>query len=147
MQPRAIFAIASALALAACAHQPAVAPGLEGTQWQLVSVTGRDLGIPEKPPIELRFQDSRVNFHACNALSGRYSQQGNHIVVAKGFVGTRMACEAPIMAIDSAAAELFRKGVKFTRYDHTLVLESGDERWAFKRQADLAPSTVERPGS
>ena len=78
MQSRTLFAAALAGSLAGCAFQAPVAyPGLEGTQWQLVSVTGRTLTLPETPPIELRFQDSRVNFHGCNALSGRYSEKAS----------------------------------------------------------------------
>ncbi len=134
MQSRTLFAAALAGSLAGCAFQAPVAyPGLEGTQWQLVSVTGRTLTLPETPPIELRFQDSRVNFHGCNALSGRYSQEHNRIVVAKGFVGTKMMCPPELMAIDSAASELFQRGVRFTLYDTTLVLEGENERWAFSR--------------
>ncbi len=134
MQSRAIFAAALVFSLAGCAFKTPVAyPGLEGTHWQLVSISNQALTIPESPPIELRFQDSRVNFHGCNALSGRYSQEGNRIVVAKGFVGTKMMCEADIMKIDAKAGELFQKGVRFTLYDTTLVLESDNERWAFKR--------------
>jgi heat shock protein HslJ len=134
MQSRSLFAAALAVSLAGCAFQAPVAyPGLEGTHWQLVSVTGRTLTLPEAPPIELRFQDSRVNFHGCNALSGRYSQEHDHIIVAKGFVGTKMMCPAELMAVDQAASELFEQGVRFTLYDTTLVLEGGNERWAFTR--------------
>lgn len=134
MQSRAIFAAALVLSLAGCALQTPVAyPGLEGTHWQLVSVSGHALKIPESPPVELRFQDSRVNFHGCNALSGRYSQEGTRIIVAKGFVSTKMMCNAEMMEIDAAASELFHKGTRFTLYGKTLVLESDSERWAFKR--------------
>lgn len=134
MQSRILFAVALAVSLAGCAFQAPVAyPGLEGTHWQLVSVTGRTLTLPDAPPIELRFQDSRVNFHGCNALSGRYSQEHNHIIVAKGFVGTKMMCPTELMAVDRAASELFERGVRFTLYDTTLVLEGGNERWAFTR--------------
>ena len=145
MQSRILFAAALAVSLAGCALQAPVAyPGLEGTHWQLVSVTGRTLDLPETPPIELRFQDSRVNFHGCNALSGRYSQEHNHIIVSKGFVGTKMMCQAELMAVDRAASELFERGVRFTLYDTTLVLEGGNERWAFtqKESPSHGPDTV-----
>jgi|GEM_PF-3483098 len=143
MQSRILFAAALAVSLAGCAFQaPATYPGLEGTQWQLVSVTGRTLTLPDTPPIELRFQDSRVNFHGCNALSGRYSQEHNHIIVTKGFVGTKMMCEPELMAVDRAASELFKRGVRFTLYDTTLVLEGGNERWAFTRmEGQHSPDT------
>ena len=134
MQLRAIFAAVFVSSLAGCALQMPVAhPGLEGTHWQLMSVSGHALNIPDSPPIELRFQDSRVNFHGCNALSGRYSQEGNQIVVPKEFVSTKMMCHADVMQIDKAASELFHKGAKVTLYSRTLVLESDRERWSFKR--------------
>ena len=135
MQSRAILATAVCLFVTACAtQQSAETPGLEGTLWQLESVSGRSLAIPEKPPVELRFLDSRVNFHACNAQSGRYTQEGTLIRVAKGFVGTRMSCEGSLMAIDSAAALLFEKGVNFKLSGDTLTLEGNGERWRFERR-------------
>lgn len=143
MQSRILLAAAASVFFAGCAFQTPVAyPGLEGTHWQLVSVTGRTLTVPEKPPVELRFQDSRVNFHGCNALSGRYSQEHSRIIVAKGFVGTKMMCPSELMAIDSAASELFQRGVRFTLFDTTLVLEGENERWAFTR---LQPDQPDQP--
>lgn len=148
MQSRIFFAAALAVSFAGCALQAPVAyPGLEGTHWQLVSVTGRALTVTETPPIELRFQDSRVNFHGCNALSGRYSQENNHIIVSKGFVGTKMMCAAELMAVDRAASELFERGVRFTLYDTTLVLEGGSERWAFTRKEDPVQAEDTTSGS
>lgn len=143
MRVLAIFVAALPLLLAACALRTPVAfPGLEGTHWHLVSVSGKSLAIPKNPPVQLRFIDSRVNFHACNPMSGRYSQEGNHIVVTKGFVGTKMMCEPELMKIDTAAAELFRKGVRFTLFDGTLVLQSDNERWAFARdESATVPAT------
>lgn len=137
MQSRAIFATAACLFMTACAtQQSGNTPGLEGTLWQLKSVSGRSLTVPDKPSIELRFLDSRVNFHACNAQSGRYTQEGTRIRVAKGFVGTRMSCEGNLMAIDSAAALLFEKGVDFSLNGDTLTLEGNGERWRFEQRTE-----------
>ncbi|GAA5234927.1 META domain-containing protein [Verticiella sediminum] len=135
MQSRAIFATAVCLFVTACAGpQGADAPGLEGTRWQLKSVSGRTLTIPEKPPIELSFMDSRVNFHGCNAQSGRYTQEGTSLRVAKGFVGTRMSCEGALMAIDDAAAALFEKGVTFKLQADGLTVQGNGETWRFERR-------------
>ncbi len=148
MQCRAIFAsVLAAVGLAGCALQPPVeAPGLDGTRWQLVSVSGRTLQVPDAPPVELRFLESRVNVHGCNALSGRYVQEGTRLTVPKGFVGTRMACDAPLQAVDTAAVELFEKGVEFTKEDETLVIQGSGERWTFRRHGSMPSLRIEQAG-
>jgi|SRR5690606_30032037 len=133
--PLTLSSIVAACVITGCALAPAEksSPALEGTNWQLVSVAGPQLDIPAEPPIELRFMDSRVNFHGCNALSGRYTQEGRHIVVAKGFVGTRMKCNDELMAIDAAATKLLEQGVDIRVDDNGLVLQAQGQTWRFKR--------------
>lgn len=144
MHVRTVFALALSGLLAACAFAPDATPGLERTQWQLVSVAGRDLPVPEQKPIILAFYDSRVYFHACNALSGRYTQVRNQIAVPKGFIGTRMACDQALMTLDAAATDILQSGVDFSINDDTLVLRAGDQRWSFERRPALlqAPATT-----
>lgn len=144
MQPRAAFSAALFFALTACAfNTPTSYPGLEGTRWQLVSVSGRTLTVPEGQPIKLGFQDSRVIFHGCNGLSGRYSQEGTRITVSKGFISTKMRCADELMEIDNGIREIFHQGVRFTLYDTTLVLETDTERWAFKSRTETAAPPTE----
>lgn len=144
MQFRTVLAIAASGLLAACALSPDVTPGLEGTRWQLVSVSGPDLPLPEHKPIAIGFYDSRVYFQACNALSGRYTQVRNQIAVPKGFIGTRMACEKSMMTVDAAATEMLQRGVNFSLKGDTLVLQSDGQRWSFERLPDVqqAPATT-----
>lgn len=148
MQCRAIFASVMAAGMVGCAlQQPTQAPGLDGTRWQLVSVSGRTLQLPPSPPVELRFLESRVNVHGCNALSGRYVQEGMRLSVPKGFVGTRMACEASLQAVDTAATQLFEKGVEFRKEGDTLVIQGQGERWTFRRHGSMPPSLrIEQAG-
>ncbi|MBU4609008.1 META domain-containing protein [Achromobacter sp. GG226] len=148
MQCRAIFASVLAAGLVGCALQPpAQAPGLDGTRWQLVSVSGRTLAVPQSPPVELRFLESRVNVHGCNALSGRYVQEGTRLTVPKGFVGTRMACEEGLLAVDNAATRLFEKGVEFRKEGDTLVIRGQGERWTFRRHGSMPSSfRIEQAG-
>src|SRR5690606_17288522 len=63
-----VLALAAATLVTGCALTQGEPPSLEGTRWQLVSVSGRDLPVPEQKPVALGFHDSRVYFHACNAL-------------------------------------------------------------------------------
>jgi len=135
MQRPALIAVLAASLMTACSSIPGPEgyPSLESSHWQLVSVSGRTLDIPASPSIELRFLDSRVHFHGCNALSGRYSQEGNRLLVAKGFVGTRMSCNEELMAIDTAATTLFEKGAQYQLQGDRLTLQHDAERWTFRR--------------
>lgn len=123
--------------LAACATVPGTqhTPSLEATQWHLVSIAGRSLAIPKTPTIDLRFLEGRVHFHGCNALSGRYIQEGSRLQVPKGFVGTRMSCNDELMALDSAATHLLQQGVTTQLGEARLVLQGEAERWTFERAA------------
>ncbi len=124
-----------------CAMIPAgqPSPGLESTHWRLVSVSGQSLEIPNEPPIELRFLDGRINFHGCNALSGRYIQEGNRISVPKGFVGTRMACNEELMVIDDAATQLLEQGATFRLDGNRLILDGRGQTWRFDRDGLTQP--------
>lgn len=144
MHVRTALAFAATGLLAACALAPDVTPGLEGTRWQLVAISGPDLPLPEQKPVAIGFYDSRVYFHACNALSGRYTQVRNQIAVPKGFIGTRMACDEPLMTLDAAATAMLQHGVSFVIRGETLVLQADDQRWSFERLPDVpqAPATT-----
>lgn len=147
MRFRALIFTAAAAALAGCAvNQPQDAPGLEGTRWQLVTISGSTLEVPREPVVELRFHDSRVNFHACNGISGRYVQEGTHVAVPRGFVGTRMSCDAPLLALDDAASALFEAGVDFRKEEETLTLQGSGQRWQFRRYGDMPANMAEQPG-
>ncbi|MCK9512452.1 MAG: META domain-containing protein [Pigmentiphaga sp.] len=135
MQRPALLAVLAASLMTACSSLPGSEgyPSLESSHWQLTSVSGRTLELPASPSIELRFLDSRVHFHGCNALSGRYTQDGNTLQVPKGFVGTRMSCNDELMAIDAAATALFETGVKYQLQGDRLTLQHDTERWTFQR--------------
>lgn len=143
MRLPAILAITAVISTG-CALTQDEPPGLEGTRWQLTSVSGRTLTLPDQETVALGFHDSRVYFRACNALSGRYTQVRNHIAVPKGFIGTRMACEKNILMIDAAATELFQRGVTVHVSGDSLTLEGGSEKWSFRRLPgiQLEPTTT-----
>ena len=100
---------------------------LEDHRWTLISATGPgsqriDSLFPSADrPFVLGFADARLNVEGgCNRLGGGYQLSAEGVLSAGQLAATMMACEAPLMAADTALAGLMAAPLE-------LVLVQGPE--------------------
>lgn len=89
----------------------ASAPTLQGTDWKLVELDGQPTAAAPTPQREVRLTlaaDGRraSGFSGCNRFAGSYEQDGAALRFAQ-LAGTRMACVAPAMELESRVLKMF----------------------------------------
>jgi heat shock protein HslJ len=124
-----LIALVLAAALAACGgERPGASPGLDGTEWVLISLNGTSL--VEGTNITLTFAEGRVNgFAGCNTYNAAYTSDGSTFT-SETPAATEMACSAPAGVMEQEQCYLgFLGDVTVYRIvGSQLRLETGDGR-------------------
>jgi heat shock protein HslJ len=109
---------------------PGMAPvALEGSLWRLTYLRGQDAqalaGLPTG--ISVRFEAGQVQgFGGCNQLVGSYTIAGDRLILGQ-LAGTMMACEPPLMAIETAFMGAFTGALRYTVAEGRLTLAAESE--------------------
>jgi heat shock protein HslJ len=96
---RALGLVMSCMLLgpAAGAATAADSAPLDGTEWVLVALAGRQ--VPDGPTATLQFDGGRLTgSDGCNRFSGSYSATGSAFTVSSELASTRMACPPQVEA-------------------------------------------------
>lgn len=138
-----IAALAALLVLAACgASSPASPSGAAvpidpSGEWLLVegTVGGQPLALRDDAPITFSVDGSHVSGRsACNQYFGEFAVVDGTVRLS-GLGGTEMACEAPIMALESAYLGALAAVVSARMDGETLVLTGPGVELRFERTA------------
>ena len=105
-------------------------PGLEGTEWQLVSMRNQDgkmADVLADAPITLAFADGRAAGSAgCNRYFTSYEVDGDHLKLDDKIGTTMMACPAPVMEQEQNYLSLLPQTATFDFAEGKLTLIDAD---------------------
>lgn len=117
--------------LTGCSSTPTASVAtLTQHDWSLVDATDADGHVDtalrggDQPPIQLSFQDARMGVtNACNHIGGGYELKNDRLEVSN-LMQTMMACEAELMARESAIKTRLQQplNVRFDPQDERLTL-------------------------
>ena len=113
------------LMLALAGGGTALAGGLAGSEWRPLQLGGNE--VPDSGTVFLRFEaGGRLSGHnGCNGFFGSYEITGERIAI--GPLGaTSMACEEPVMALETAFMQALEQARGFAR--DGIRLELTDEQ-------------------
>lgn len=99
--------------------------GLAGTRWRLTAIDGRPFARPERAT--LSFEAGRLSANAgCNGLGGRYRIEKERLI-AGPLMGTKMACEPPVMRNEQALSDTLsgRPAIRYLPGGRLLLTGSG----------------------
>jgi heat shock protein HslJ len=139
----AIATISLLIVLSACAE--ATSPGhggdgLEGRTWILdaTSVAALVDDAPADARVTIRFDDGEVGGSAgCNLYGGTYTRgEGDAIAIEVGSM-TEMACDEPLMALDTAFVGALGEVAAYRLDDDALTLDGGDDTLTFDAEQPL----------
>jgi heat shock protein HslJ len=119
----------------AAASAPPRPTALEGRDWRLVSLRGQDEQALTRLPhaASLRFDGGRLEgFSGCNTLVGSYRVVGDQVTLGT-LAGTMMACEPPVMAVETGLREALVGTLRF---------EAAEDRLTLTAAADDEPRLV-----
>jgi len=135
------------LALAACGSSGGSSGGtartasIDGTDWVLTSMTPAVPGLT-RVTVTASFAGGRLSGHSgCNTYHASFTQDGDSLTVGKDIASTKIACPAPLSAIEQAYLGRLPKVASFTRSDSTLTLKDVDGKTLLTYET--APSGAE----
>jgi heat shock protein HslJ len=97
---------------------------IEGPVWRLTRLRGQDEKALAALPtgITVRFEAGQLQgFDGCNQLVGSYTIAGDRLILGQ-LAGTMMACEPPVMAIETAFRGAFTGALRFSVAEGRLTL-------------------------
>jgi heat shock protein HslJ len=106
---------------------------LEGVEWVLDAASAGSLvdKVPDQARVDLQFQDGQFGGRsACNNYGGDYEADDGSISFDQMQV-TAMACDEPVMALESAYLEALGAATGFQISDAGLVLTGGQVALTF----------------
>jgi heat shock protein HslJ len=99
---------------------------------------------PTGAQVTLTFEEGQVHgTAACNSYGGSYDAGDDGSLSFEGFAVTEMACEPPLMTLESAYLEVLG-GVTGFEVDATLRLTNGGATLSFSREVPPEPLPLER---
>lgn len=123
--------VAMLVMLTGCSSTPTASIAtLTQHDWSLVDATDADGHVDttlrggDRPPIQLSFQNDRMGVaNACNHMGGNYELKNDRLKVGN-LMQTMMACEAELMARESAIKTRLQQplNVQFDPQDERLTL-------------------------
>jgi len=107
------------------------AASLTDTYWKLIELEGDKVALASTQQREVRItlasEGSRVNgFSGCNRFMGGYVQDGNSLKFTQ-MAGTMMACEAPLMELESQVLKMLSVTTSYRIDNGQLNLLAGDK--------------------
>lgn len=148
MRDAALLALAI-LVLPACADEgggsdgPSTDPDdLTGVTWRLDDATLKELASPDAGPVvvSLVFADGQVSgTSGCNSYFGTYEADDDGSLSIGALGGTEMACEEPLMTLESAYLAALGGVVGFSVDGGVLTLEGADVRLGFFEEIPPEP--------
>ena len=98
---------------------------LQGTQWQLVRMMGRDLTF-DNDKFVFAFTDGEfAGMGACNRMMGQYVTSLTGAMTFKGLASTRMMC--PDVALETEFAQILERATHYEiDGDMLLILSNGE---------------------
>jgi heat shock protein HslJ len=109
---------------------------LEGVDWVLDAASMGSLvdRVPKDARVDLRFQDGETRGNAaCNSYGGSYDAKGDGSISFGQMSMTAMACDDPLMALESAYLHALQAVSGFQVTGSGLVLTGGDVALTFVR--------------
>jgi copper homeostasis protein (lipoprotein) len=104
-------------------------PHSKVASWTLATLDGAHFALPSgaKPPsLTFDSKEKRVSgFTGCNTLAGSYQQNGTALKFSP-LATTRMACEAPLGALESKLLQALEQTTAFHAGCSTLELRHGE---------------------
>jgi heat shock protein HslJ/uncharacterized lipoprotein NlpE involved in copper resistance len=111
---------------------PAEAPRatLTNTYWKLTEMAGSPVAMLPGQTREVRITldgpGTRVHgFSGCNRLQGQYASSGDRLAFS-ALGGTRMACPAPVMALETAVLQALGRSTGYRIDGEALSLQDGE---------------------
>lgn len=132
------------LTLAACGRaDPATDPAsLAGVTWSADAASLGSLvdGLPPRARADIRFEGGQVSGHSgCNLYGGTYEAKGDgSLTIAVGSM-TEMACDEPLMQLDSAFTKALGDVTAFQVTNSGLLLTGGTVALTFAREVTAPP--------
>lgn len=107
---------------------------LTNTYWKLTVLAGARITLLPEQAREVRITldsgSTRVHgFSGCNALQGRYASAGRELAFS-ALAGTRMACAAPLMALEAAFLQTLGRATGYRIDGEELTLLDGEQALA-----------------
>jgi heat shock protein HslJ len=118
------------------------ADALVGVTWRLDDATLTVLApdAPDTAAVTLAFADGQVSgTSGCNRYFGSYEASDDGVLSIGGLGGTEMACEEPLMALESAYLGALEGVERFSVGDHALTLRGVDLELAFFEEIPPQP--------
>jgi heat shock protein HslJ len=115
--------------------------GLTGVVWTLTSASIDSMtdGISSSARVTIEFEDDQAHgAAACNSYGGRYRAGDDGTLSFEAFAVTEMACEQPLMSIESAYLAALADVDSF-RIEGSLVLSGSGVTLTFSEDAPPAP--------
>jgi heat shock protein HslJ len=124
--PQSVTVVAGGQTLTGCGGEPASL--LQGAEWKVVSIDGKPLVAGSQATLTFAPDGSLSGQSSCNRFMSQYKLSGEGLSIASP-AGTRMMCEAPLMAQEQAflAALSSTQGFSIAA-DGALLLRTGDGR-------------------
>jgi len=107
------------------------AASLTDTYWKLIELEGDKVVVAPTQQREVRItlasEGSRVNgFSGCNRFMGGYVKDGNNLKFTQ-MAGTMMACEAPLMELESQVLKMLSVTTSYRIDNGQLIFLAGDK--------------------
>ncbi len=139
---RSLIPVALLLLMTACADEAPSGRGgdLEGITWILdrPSIDALVDGVPADARVTVRFEGGEVGgTAACNHYGGTYQLGGDGAIAISVGSMTEMACEEPLMALESAFVEALGRVTSARVSGEDLVLEGDGLALAFSAEQPL----------
>ena len=136
------------LALAACGDDeqvssgnstddtaPSGAPAVEGKAY--IAESAARIELPDGSALRLQFDTVELGVSGgCNLMGGAYLFDGNVLKVSE-MIQTEMACEEPLMALDTAVAALLQSDPTVALDGEVLTIASGDTSLTLREELPL----------
>jgi heat shock protein HslJ len=124
--PQSVTVVTGGQTLTGCGGEPASL--LQGAEWKVVSIDGKPLVAGSQATLTFAPDGSLSGQSSCNRFMSQYKLSGEGLSIASP-AGTRMMCEAPLMAQEQAflAALSSTQGFSIAA-DGALLLRTGDGR-------------------
>jgi len=107
---------------------------LTNTYWKLTVLAGARIALLPEQTREVRITldggGTRVHgFSGCNALQGQYANADGRLTFG-ALAGTRMACAAPLMALEASFLQALGRTTSYRIDGEELTLQDGDQTLA-----------------